>query len=156
MPALWLKILIFAAGVVVGVLVVALANSTTPDFATSRGNSGSAAGGAQPSTAGGQAGAQARVNAACLAVINDAQDVYAALGDLGPALDHSDLMALDDIVRRLEPVEPRLGKHLRDCRIDTSIGSGGTSAPHSSGPPAATSSAPTPGSTAAPQPSPTR
>ena len=120
---LWWKILLFAGGVLVGVLGVGLLDATTPDFATAA--VGPASGGAsgQP---GGTAppGVEARVNAACLGVINDAQDVYAVLGDLGPALDDVDLTALDDIVRRLQPIEPRLGRDLTGCRVDTTVTSG--------------------------------
>lgn len=152
----WLRVVLFAAGVVVGVLVVGLLDVTTPDFAAPSVRSGGASpGGAGPSAGQAPAGAQARVNAACLAVINDAQDVYAALGDLGPALDDDDLTALDDIVRRLQPVEPRLAADLRGCRIDTSVGSSGTTAPGSAPTPLPTGTGPAPpGST--PLPTPTR
>ena len=136
--ASWLKIVLFVAGVVVGVLAVGLLDTRTPDFATSSGSGGRGVGGAATPGRNGGGGVEARVNAACLAVINDAQDVYGALTDLGPALDDNDLMALDEIVRRLQPVEPRLADDLRGCRIDTSVGSGGTpvpgSAPTAAGP----------------------
>ncbi|RYZ32758.1 MAG: hypothetical protein EOP01_00160 [Propionibacteriaceae bacterium] len=142
---LWWKILLFASGVLVGVLGVGLLNVTTPDFATTQ-----AAGGTAPaqSQSGNPvpAGAEARVNAACLGVINEAQDVYAVLGDLGQALDNVDLTALDDIVRRLQPIEPRLGRDLTGCRVDTSVTSGST--PTATGPP--TDPEPTTGPTSGP------
>ena len=156
---LWWKILLFAAGVLVGVLGVGLLNVTTPDFAAASASGGASAGGQGQGPRTGPAGAEARVNAACLGVINEAQDVYAVLGDLGKAVDDVDLTALDDIVRRLQPIEPRLGRDLTGCRVDTSVSTGGTSAgpvAPSSGP---SSAVPTTGvdpTTPVPQPSPTR
>ena len=165
---LWWKILLFAGGVLVGVLGVGLLNATTPDFATAAGPASSETSG-QP---GGSvpAGVEAQVNAACLGVINEAQDVYAVLGDLGQAVDDVDLTALDDIVRRLQPIEPRLGRDLTGCRVDTTVTSGGTSpapsfpptsGPPTSGPPSTTTTVPstappTSPTSPAPQPSVTR
>jgi hypothetical protein len=65
--------------------------------------------------------AEARVNAACLAVINDAQDMYAVLTTVPEAASDVDLQQLDDIVRRLQPIEARLGPDLQNCRVDTSV-----------------------------------
>ena len=75
--------------------------------------------------------AEARVNAACLAVINEAQDVYTVLTGLDEAVTDVDLQALDDIVRRLQPIEARLGRDLQNCQVDTSVGTEttGTGAP---------------------------
>lgn len=144
---LWWKILLFAGGVLVGVLGVGLLNATTPDFATAAVGPAPAGSSSQPG-ASVPAGVGARVNAACLGVINDAQDVYAVLSDLGPALDDVDLTALDDIVRRLQPIEPRLGRDLTACRVDTTVTSG------EPGPGASPSS--TAGPLPSPQPSATR
>ena len=65
--------------------------------------------------------AEARVNAACLAVINEAQDMYTVLTGLGQAVSDVDLQQLDDIVRRLQPIEARLGQDLQRCRVDTGV-----------------------------------
>ena len=62
------------------------------------------------------------------------------------ALDNVDLTALDDIVRRLQPIEPRLGRDLTGCRVDTSVTSGST--PTATGPP--TDPEPTTGPTSGP------
>ncbi|MBA8794076.1 hypothetical protein FHX74_001681 [Friedmanniella endophytica] len=146
-PAPWLAVLIFAAGLLVGVLTVGLLDAGTPDFATRTSNTSTLPGRSTPTPVANGAAAQAQVNAACLAVINDAQDVYAALGDLGPALDQNDLTTLDDIVRRLQPVEPRLATDLADCRVRTDVNAG----PSAPGSPVATSEP----STSQPTPSPT-
>lgn len=128
--ALWAKIVLFAAGLVVGVLGVGLLNVTTPDFvsASSTGGGGPVGSGPRPGRTVAP-GAEVRVNAACLGVLNEAQDVYAVLGDLGRAVDEVDLMALDDVVRRLQPVEPRLARDLADCRVGASVGGDPSAAP---------------------------
>ena len=79
--------------------------------------------------------------------------MYAVLGDLGPALDEVDLTALDDIVRRIQPIEPRLARDLTGCRVDTTVTSGTTSP--NPGAPTATET-PMPSTSPSPQPSATR
>lgn len=151
---LWWKILLFAGGVLVGVLGVGLLDATTPDFATAQASAGTVPAAGRPGSPV-PAGAEARVNAACLGVINEAQDVYAVLGDLGQALDDVDLTALDDIVRRLQPIEPRLGRDLTGCQVDTSVTSGSTPAPTEPPTDPVPTTAPTTGpTTAAAEPSP--
>lgn len=110
----WVLAATFVGGIVVGVIAVGLLSVGNPDFGTPSPTSS-----ATPTTNSTiPVGAQARVNAACLAVINEAQDTYVVLTDLGPAVQEVDLQQLDDIVRRLQPIETRLGQDLRDCRID--------------------------------------
>jgi hypothetical protein len=65
--------------------------------------------------------AEARVNAACLAVINEAQDMYTVLSGLDQAITDVDMQQLDDIVRRLQPIQTRLGQDLQECEVDTGI-----------------------------------
>ncbi len=128
--ALWTKIVLFAAGLVVGVLAVGLLDLTTPDFGSASGTGGGGTAGSVPRSDRTVApGAEVRVNAACLGVLNEAQDVYAVLGDLSRAVDDVDLMALDDVVRRLQPVEPRLARDLADCRVGASVGGDPSTAP---------------------------
>jgi hypothetical protein len=111
----WLLVALFVGGLVSGVLLVGLLASGTPDFVA---QSREAAASASPSPSSSvEVAAEARVNAACLRVINDAQDVYSALAGLDEALNDVDLGALDDIVRRLQPVEPRLARDLQDCEV---------------------------------------
>ena len=60
--------------------------------------------------AGGQSvpgAASAEVNAACVRVINEAHDVSVILSEVGPAASEVDLQQLDDIVRRLQSIQPR-------------------------------------------------
>ena len=122
-PRWWLAVIIFVGGLIVGVLTVALLFSTTPDFGAAGGQPGSQDSGQVGPSAGSSVPvvAEARVNAACLRVINEAQDVYRIISGLGEAASDVDLQRLDDIVRRLQPIEPRLARDLQECRVDTQV-----------------------------------
>jgi hypothetical protein len=115
----WISGITFVVGFVFGVIAVGLLNLSTPTFGTAGGPTPTA-GGATPG-GGIPVVAEARVNAACLAVINEAQDMYTVLTGLDQAVTDVDLQALDDIVRRLQPIEARLGRDLRNCQVDTSV-----------------------------------
>jgi hypothetical protein len=121
----WVAAVTGIAGVVVGVLITGMLIATTPDFGSaSQDPGGSPAPDSQPSALQTvPVTAEARVNAACLRVINDAQDVYRIISGVGQAADDVDLQRLDDIVRRLQPLEARLERDLLACRVDTSIDS---------------------------------
>lgn len=127
----WVAGLTFVAGVVVGVVIAGLLIGTTPEFGASTPGSASTqpsedqqrVDGTVPVTA------QARVNAACLRVINEAQDVYRILTDVDEAASDVDFQRLDDIVRRLQPVQARLERDLQECRVDTSVQATATESP---------------------------
>lgn len=118
----WVAAITFVLGAVVGVLVVGLLDSGGADVATeppappdsSAQPAPSASASPVPVTA------TAEVNAACLNVINEALDVYTILSDVDDAVSEVDLNRLDDIVRRLQPVQRRLERDLQDCRVRTS------------------------------------
>jgi len=143
----WIPVLTFVAGTAVGVLIVGFLNASTPDFSAE-----ASAPQATPSPAGSQplpGEGGARVNAACVRAINEARDVSTILGEVGPAITTVNLQQLDDIVRRLQSIQRRLDKDLRDCKIEADVS--GTPSPE----PSVSS---TPSSTAEPLPtvSPTR
>jgi hypothetical protein len=118
----WIAAITFVAGFVFGVLAVGLLNATTPDFGTRPGGAPAPTPSLAPTPGGSiPVAAEARVNAACLAVINDAQDMYAVLTALPEAVADVDLQQLDDMVRRLQPIVARLGPDLQNCRVDTSV-----------------------------------
>lgn len=120
----------FVVGFVVGVVAVGLLSLTIPQFGAGPGPGGAAPTSAAPTSAGSvPVVAEARVNAACLAVINDAQDTYVVLTGVDQAVSDVDLQQLDDIVRRLQPIEARLGRNLQECKVDTAVSTGPTQTP---------------------------
>lgn len=68
--------------------------------------------------------AGASVNAACLRVINEAQSVHVILSGLDEAARQNDFRELDNIVRRLQPIQPLLQRDLAECQIDTTVAQG--------------------------------
>jgi hypothetical protein len=117
----WIPALTFIVGVVVGVLTVGLLGIRWPDFQSAQ----TSAPPATPSPTAGQSvpvAGGAQVNAACVRVINDAQDVSIMLSEVGPAASTVNLQQLDDIVRRLQSIQPRLKRDLSDCQVERSTG----------------------------------
>jgi hypothetical protein len=119
-PRWWLGVIVFAGGLIVGVLTIALLFSTTPDFGAAE-QPGQGPDATPSNVASVPVVAEARVNAACLRVINQAQDVYRIISGVDDAAADVDLQRLDDIVRRLQPLEPRLERDLQACRVDTRV-----------------------------------
>jgi hypothetical protein len=118
----WIAGITFVAGFVFGVLAVGLLSAGTPEFGTGA-VPGAGTQQTMPPTPGGSVPvvAEARVNAACLSVINEAQDMYTVLSGLEQAITDVDMQQLDDIVRRLQPIQTRLGQDLQRCEVDTGI-----------------------------------
>ncbi len=118
----WVSAITFVGGAVVGVLAVGLLTAGTPGF----GASGPADGDPSTSLAPTSGGtipvvAQAQVNAACLSVLNEAQDLAAILSGLDEAVTDVDLQHLDDIVRQIQPIQPRLSRDLQACEINVAV-----------------------------------
>jgi hypothetical protein len=140
-------VLTFVAGVVVGVLIVGFLTRSTPDF-----SAGPSPSPTSPSPAGSQsvpAAASAQVNAACLRVINKAQDIATILSEVSPAITAVNLQQLDDVVRRLQSIQSRLDDDLRDCEVEAQVNTTPTAVPS----PSSTvepSASPTPLPTASP------
>jgi hypothetical protein len=113
----------FVVGFVFGVIAVGLLGLGTPEFGAQVGPGGGTATSIPASSPGGTVPvvAEARVNAACLAVINEAQDLHAVLTGVDEAVTDVDMQALDDIVRRLQPIDARLGRDLQGCEVDTEV-----------------------------------
>jgi hypothetical protein len=125
----WVAGITFVVGFVFGVIAVGLLSASTPGFPTgARPGADTARNPPVPQTPGGgpSVAAEARVNAACLAVINEAQDIFTVLTGVDEAVADIDLQHLDDIVRRLQPINARLGRDLQECRVDTGIATGPT------------------------------
>ena len=119
----WVAGITFVVGFVFGVIAVGLLGLATPEFGAQAGPGAGTGATTPPPSAGGTVPvvAEARVNAACLSVINQAQDLHAVLTGLDDAVTDVDLQALDDIVRRLQPIETRLGRDLQACEVDTEV-----------------------------------
>lgn len=127
----WVAAITLVGGVLLGVLITALLIDTTPDFGTTAADSAATPGGGgeRPLDAGTvPMTAEARVNVACLRVINEAQDVSRILSGVDEAANDMDLQQLDDIVRRLQPIDARLQRDLRACRVETDLRGGGSGA----------------------------
>jgi hypothetical protein len=142
----WIPVLTFVVGIAVGVLIVGLLTTTTPDFSAQQ---SSAPATPSPPAPPPPSEAGARVNAACVRVINEAQDVATILSEVGPALSAVNLQQLDDIVRRLQSIQGRMDDDLRNCKVEADVS--GTSSPVPS--PSASvepSASPTPLPTASP------
>jgi hypothetical protein len=131
----WVAAATGLAGLLLGVLTAALLLATTPQFGTSPDQQASRDPNQQPTSRSTvPVTAEARVNAACLRVINEAQDVVRILSGADQAVTDVDLQRLDDIVRRLQPIETRLHKDLHACRVDTSVSGASTTSPTSTNP----------------------
>lgn len=142
----WIAAITFVLGIGIGVVLTGLLSSSTTSFVAASGpNVGSGSSPTAPDTV--PMAAQAEVNQACLRVINEAQAVYVIISGVGEAAEEVDLQRLDDIVRRLQPIEPRLRQDLQDCTVDVTLGNPPTAPPSPQGsaspPPSAPSASPT-------------
>ena len=119
----WLAAGTFVLGVVAGGLLVGLASSGS--------SAGTGPAAENPSVAavppGTPAAGQYTVNAACIRAVNEAQDTYGAINDLADAAAALSAARLDEIVRRLQPLQRRLEQDLRACRIATRLPDGSVS-----------------------------
>lgn len=137
-PRWWIAAATFVGGVVAGILIVGLLSAGTPEFgaAPGSGSGGPTASGAPSASGTVPVGAQAVVNAACLRVINEAQDVSTILSGVDDAVTDVDLQQLDDIVRALQPIQPRLAEDLRECQVNvTAVSSAPPGSPPAGSPP---------------------
>ncbi|HEY5149448.1 MAG TPA: hypothetical protein VIJ23_06445 [Mycobacterium sp.] len=118
----WLATGTLVIGLFLGALIVGLLStgSTTPP-----GSPGAAALGPPVVTAStgtapaGSSDMNITVNDACLRAVNAAQDAYTALTDIGGAAKQLNAAQLDEIVRRLQPLQKSLQANLTACRVTT-------------------------------------
>ncbi|NEM08271.1 hypothetical protein [Geodermatophilus normandii] len=129
----WLSAGTFVLGVLAGVLLVGLLGQDPPTAAPSGPAAASAPADAPAATA--EPTGRVEVNAACLRAINAAQDIAAAVEDLGTAAAALDAAQLDEAIRRLQPLQERL-------QVDTAACESTGSAPTEDLPPSPTPSAP--------------
>lgn len=146
-PALrgWLAAATFVFGLFVGGIVVGLLSDgpSLPPAGTSAAEplppagTGSSAAPSSGAAAGGTA--EVVVNDACLRAVNNAQDVYAAVEDLGEAAAELNAARLDEAIRRLQPLQTRLQENIAGCQVVTRLPDGSVV---TSTPPLSTSPAP--------------
>jgi hypothetical protein len=106
---------VFVLGLTFGAVAVGLLSGSTPPpvAATSDG----AAGGGVTVGPFPRTGGEFRVNAACLGAVNAAQDAYSAIDELSEAAAALDAARLDEVVRRLQPLQPQLEEDLGACEV---------------------------------------
>ena len=123
----WATAAAFLGGLLVGVLLTGLLSRGAPLPAT---DGGTAAPTSSEAPAPGTAGATGElvVNAACLRAINAAQDMLDVLQDLGEALSEFNAARLDEIVRRLQPLQQRLDENSDECQVEGRVPTGALSA----------------------------
>jgi hypothetical protein len=76
---------------------------------------------AGPSVRDEDASARFIVTGACLGAVNAAQDTLLLVDDVGQASAELDAARLDEIVRRLMPLEDRLQTGLEACRVSAAV-----------------------------------
>lgn len=115
---------VFVLGLVVGAVTVALLDDDPVAVEVAATPEGDEAG-AGPSFSAEDASAEFVVSGACLRAVNAAQDTVLVLDDLGEAATELDAARLDEIVRRLMPLQTRLETGLQACRVATELDAGG-------------------------------
>ncbi|MGY1669124.1 hypothetical protein [Geodermatophilus sp. SYSU D00710] len=133
----WLSAGTFVLGLLAGVLLVGLLGQDPPPAPRSGSAPASEAGDPTAVTAGPTG--RVEVNAACLRAFNAAQDIAAAVEDLGAAAAALDAAQLDEVIRRLQPLQARLQENTAACE---STGSAPTDAASPSPTPSAPASPP--------------
>lgn len=134
----------FLAGLLVGAVVTGLLSQGAPLPSEIGGGTAAPERTADPSPDGagdGSAGAtgQVAIDEACLRAINAAQDVVGVVEDLGEALSQFNPARLDEIVRRLQPLERRLRENAEACEVEGQV-SGDTSSEDGEASPSPTAS----------------
>jgi hypothetical protein len=118
----WAVTVGFLGGLVVGAVLTGLLSSGAQLPADTGGGTAAPETSAEaPRTDGGEsAGAtgEVTINAACLRAINAAQDMVGVVEDLGEAISGFNAARLDEIVRRLQPLERRLDENAGDCEVE--------------------------------------
>ena len=109
----WLAAGTFLLGLVAGVLLLGLLG-TEPAAPTAQ-EAAAGPGPVGPRTATAEGTGRVEVNAACLRAINAAQDIAAAVEDLGTAAAVLDAAQLDEVIRRLQPLQDRLQENTAEC-----------------------------------------
>jgi hypothetical protein len=117
----WLATGTFVLGLAAGVLLAGLLGQDPPVPTTAQG--APAAGAAAPTNSDEPTGGL-EVDPACLLALNAAQDVAGTVDDLGAAAAALDAAQLDEVVRRLQPLQERLEVNTAACDAIASVPTG--------------------------------
>ena len=117
----WLATGTFVLGLVTGVLLVGLLGQDPPVPTPAQGAAG--AGAAAPTAPGDPTGGL-EVDPACLRALNAASDIAGTVDDLGAAAAALDAAQLDEVVRRLQPLQERLEVNTAACEATASVPTG--------------------------------
>ena len=128
----WLATGAFVVGLVAGALLVGLLGQDPPVAPTAQQAPATVAAPEDLPTVTADPTDGTRENAACLRAINAAQDIAAVVDDLGAAAAALDAARLDEVVRRLQPLQQRLEQNTADCQVPRSA----TDEPGPTSPPA--------------------
>jgi hypothetical protein len=115
----WLAAGTFVLGLTVGMLLVGLLGQDAPVVTTAQGAASASATGERPDGAEPTGGVE--LNEACLRAINAAQDIAGTVDDLGAAAAVLDAAALDEVIRRLQPLQQRLQENTAACEASGSL-----------------------------------
>ena len=113
----------FVLGVGAGAVTVALLSedsNRSPATATTTASAPPASG-APSGTETAAVTALVTVNDACVRAINAAQDAFQAISELGDAARQFDVAKLDEIVRRLQPIQANLQNDIAACNVTTAV-----------------------------------
>ena len=111
----WLATGTFVLGLAAGVLLAGLLGQDPPVPTTAQGT-GEATPTAPDEPTGGL-----EVDPACLRALNAAQDIAGTVDDLGAAAAALDAAQLDEVVRRLQPLQERLEVNTAACEATASV-----------------------------------
>lgn len=121
----WLAAGAFVVGVLVGAVLVGLLSEGSPvpaagsgePLAPSTSNVASS-----PGTSG--ATVEIMVTEACLSALSAAEDAYSTIDEIVDAVRELSVTRLDEIIRRLQPLQSRLRDDIDDCRVITRLPGG--------------------------------
>lgn len=107
---------VFILGLALGAVAVGLLSDSAPPPTAEQVDDGQADGGLIVGDLDPDAG-PFQVNAPCLGAFNAAQDAYGTMDELGQAAGALDAAQLDEVVRRLQPLQRQLEADLDACRV---------------------------------------
>jgi hypothetical protein len=143
----WLAPAVFVAGLLVGGVLVGVLRDDPPlpvAGSTAAATLPSEGADAEPAPDGSAAGGTVElvVNDECLRAVNAAQDMARVVDDLGEAAADLDAARLDEVVRRLQPLQDRLQADVTACRAVTRLPDGSAVTSTTPRPPSSTPAPP--------------